>query len=572
MQNVLTSLRRLAKGLLKPVAPSGDLVSQTRDRIVVVISGVAMMFLIIEGRLIYLAMNAEQSPIARNKSNIALTAARPRILDRNGQTMALDIQVQSLFAEPREIENPDETYEALTTVLPELDFDTTMRRLKSGQGFVWIKREITPRQQADILALGLPGIGFRGESKRYYPGGETASHILGLTNIDSQGIAGVEKHLDDTWLKDLHNSGFDVKQELEPVKLSIDLRVQHFVREALSEAMEKYRAIGAAGVVLDVHTGEIVAMSSLPDYNPNTLTKKLRKDQLNRMSGGAYEMGSTFKMFTTAMALDSGKVGINSRFDARKPLKIGRFRINDFHGKKRILSVPEVFIYSSNIGTAKMADVVGIEGHREFLKSLGLLDKMDGLELPEIAKPSEPKKWKKVNSITISYGHGVSTTPLQTAVAAAALVNGGKLLKPTLFPRTEQEAIALSKQVLKPNTTDLMRYLMRLNVLKGSGKRAEVPGFLVGGKTGTAEKVVNGKYSRAKRFNAFLSAFPVTDPRYVVLVIVDEPKPEKGQRYATAGMNAAPTVASIVKRSAPLLGVKPDFRVRDTAILSSYRR
>ena len=572
MQNALTSLRRLTKGLLKPAAPSGDLVSQTRDRIVVVISGVAMMFLIIEGRLVYLAVNAEQSPIARQKSNIALTAARPRILDRNGQTMALDIQVQSLFAEPREIENPDETYEALTTVLPELNFDTTMRRLKSGQGFVWIKREITPRQQADILALGLPGIGFRGESKRYYPGGETASHILGLTNIDSQGIAGVEKHLDDTWLKDLHNSGFDVKQELAPVKLSIDLRVQHFVREALSEAMTKYRAIGAAGVVLDVHTGEIVAMSSLPDYNPNTLNKKLRKDQLNRMSGGAYEMGSTFKMFTTAMALDSGKVGINSRFDARKPLKIGRFRINDFHGKKRILSVPEVFIYSSNIGTAKMADVVGIEGHRAFLKSLGLLDKMEGLELPEVARPSEPKKWKKVNSITISYGHGVSTTPLQTAVAAAALVNGGKLLKPTLFQRSKAEATRLSKQVLKPKTTDMMRYLMRLNVLKGSGKRAEVPGYLVGGKTGTAEKVVNGKYSRAKRFNAFLSAFPVTDPRYVVLVIVDEPKPEKGQRYATAGMNAAPTVANIVRRSAPVLGVKPDFRVRDTAILSSYRR
>ncbi len=572
MQNVLTSLRRLTKGLLKPATPSGDLVSQTRDRIVVVISGVAMMFLIIEGRLVYLAVNAEQSPIANQKSNIALTAARPRILDRNGQTMALDIQVQSLFAEPREIENPDETYEALTTVLPELNFDTTMRRLKSGQGFVWIKREITPRQQADILALGLPGIGFRGESKRYYPGGETASHILGLTNIDSQGIAGVEKHLDDTWLKDLHNSGFDVKQELAPVKLSIDLRVQHFVREALSEAMTKYRAIGAAGVVLDAHTGEIVAMSSLPDYNPNTLSKRLRKDQLNRMSGGAYEMGSTFKMFTTAMALDSGKVGINSRFDARKPLKIGRFRINDFHGKKRILSVPEVFIYSSNIGTAKMADVVGIEGHRAFLKSLGLLDKMEGLELPEVARPSEPKKWKKVNSITISYGHGVSTTPLQTAVAAAALVNGGKLLKPTLFPRSKAEATRLSKQVLKPKTTDMMRYLMRLNVLKGSGKRAEVPGFLVGGKTGTAEKVVNGKYSRAKRFNAFLSAFPVNDPRYVVLVIIDEPKPEKGQRYATAGMNAAPTVANIVRRSAPVLGVKPDFRVRDTAILSSYRR
>ena len=571
MNRLLSRGKRLFKDILTPTAHE-ETATQTRDRIVVVMCTIAMLFFIIEGRLIFLAMQSDDGPAVRRGANIALTAARPRILDRNGQTMALDIEVQSLFAEPRIIENPDETYEALVTVLPDLDFDRTMKRLKSGQGFIWLQREITPRQQADILALGLPGIGFRPESKRYYPAAETASHILGHTNIDNQGIAGIEKHLDDTWLRDLHSSGFAFKKELEPVKLSVDLRVQHFVREALVEAMDKYRAIAAAGVVLNVHTGEIVGMSSLPDYNPNNPVDALKKDRLNRMSAGLFEMGSTFKMFTTAMALDSGKVKLNSRFDARKPLKIGRFTINDFHGKRRVLSVPEVFIYSSNIGTAKMADVVGIDGHQEFLTRIGLLDRMTGFELPEVARPTQPKKWKKVNSITISYGHGVSTTPLQTAVAAAALVNGGKLITPTLFPRTVEQASLIAKQVAKPSTTDAMRYLMRLNVLKGSGRRAEVPGFLVGGKTGTAEKVVNGRYSNKKRFNAFLSTFPVNDPQYVVLVIVDEPKPEKGQRYATAGMNAAPAVANIVRRSAPILGVVPDFRVRDTAILSSYRR
>lgn len=572
MKPLLSSVMRFAKTLMRPTGSGEELASQTRDRIVVMMCGVVALFAIIQGRLIYLASQDDQGPAIRRGADMALAAVRPRILDKNGQTLALDIEVQSLFAEPRIIEKPDEIYDSLITVLPDLDPKKTMRRLKSGQGFVWLKREITPRQQADILALGLPGIGFRTETSRYYPAAETASHILGHTNIDNQGIAGVEKYLDDTWLKELHSSGFALQKELEPVRLSIDLRVQHFVREALVEAMDKYQAVASAGVVLNVHTGEIVGMSSLPDYNPNDPKLANKPDRLNRMSAGLFEMGSTFKTFTTAMALDSGKVTMRSRFDARKPLKIGRFSIKDFHGKKRILSVPEIFIYSSNIGTAKMAEAVGIPEHQEFLTRIGLLDRMEGLELPEIAKPTQPKHWKRVNSITISFGHGVSTTPLQTAAAAAALVNGGKLIQPTLFPRSTDEANQIAKQVLKPSTADDMRYLMRLNVLKGSGRRAEVPGFLVGGKTGTAEKVVNGRYSNKKKFNAFLSTFPVDDPRYIVLVIVDEPKPEKGQRYATAGTNAAPTVGKIIKRSAPLLGVVPDFRVRDTAILSSYRR
>ncbi len=572
----LRAISELSKKLSFSGAGNGyeptDVTVQARDRIFVVMFGIAALFIIIQGRLIYLGMNGNEGRIVRRNVDTALTAARPKILDRNGQILALDIEVQSLFAEPKIIERPNEIYEALVTVLPELEYKNTMRKLKSGQGFVWIKREITPRQQADILALGLPGVGFRPESQRFYPASETASHILGHTNIDNQGIAGIEKHLDDSWLRQLQASGFAVDKELEPVKLSVDLRVQHYVRETLVEAMRKYQAIAAAGVVLNVHTGEIVAMSSLPDYNPNNPVDALKKDRLNRMSAGLFEMGSTFKTFTTAMALDSGKVNLRDRFDARNPIRIGRFRITDFHGKKRILSVPEVFIYSSNIGTAKMADVVGIKGHQEFLTRMGLLTKMEGLELPEIARPTQPKKWKKVNSITISYGHGISTTPLQTAVAAAALVNGGKLIPPTLFPRSADEADTLARRVLKPRTSDTMRYLLRLNVVKGSGRRSEVPGYLVGGKTGTAEKVIKGRYSSGHRFNAFLSTFPVNDPQYIVLVIIDEPKPEKGQRYATAGMNAAPSVANIIKRSAPLLGIRPDFDIRDTATLSSYRR
>ena len=269
------------------------------------------------------------------------------------------------------------------------------------------------------------------------------------------------------------------------------------------------------------------------------------------------------------MALDSGKVTLEDSFDARRPIRIARFSINDFHGKRRWLTVPEIFIYSSNIGTAKMADKVGTEAHKAFLARVGLLDRLR-TELPEVARPTQPKKWKKLHSITISFGHGVATTPLQTAVSAAALLNGGKHIQPTFLPRSRMQADEIARQVLDPRTSVAMRYLFRLNVEKGSGRRANVPGYFVGGKTGTAEKVVNGRYVNNKRFNAFLSGFPIHDPQYVVLVILDEPKPEEPGRGATAGINTAPTVANIIRRSAPLLGVKPEFGHESKALLVSY--
>ncbi|MET0940955.1 MAG: penicillin-binding protein 2 [Mesorhizobium sp.] len=540
---------------------------RTKNRVLMTMAVFFGIYSVIGGRLVYLGM---QDPEASGGPASRVTASRPDIVDRNGEVLATDIKTASLFAEPRRIVDADEALEKISSILPDLDYEQTYNKLKSGAGFVWLKRQLSPKQQNDIMQLGIPGIGFRTEKRRFYPGGATASHILGLVNVDNQGIAGLEKYIDEQGLADLQASGLAIPTDLKPVRLSLDIRVQHIVHDELARAMEKYHAIAAGAVVLNAKTGEVVAMASLPDYDPNNPYNAHEKDRLNRMSAGVFEMGSTIKSFTTAMALDSGKVTLESRFDATRPITIGHQTIRDFHGKHRVLSVPEVFIYSSNIGSAREADVVGIEGHREFLKRIGLLDRLT-TELPEVARPTEPKVWKKVHSITIAFGHGMSTTPLQTAVGAAALMNGGKLIPPTFLPRSPAEADAIGEQVVNEKTSQDMRYLYRLNAEKGSGKKAEVPGYRVGGKTGTAEKVVNGRYSSDKRFNAFLAAFPMDDPQYVVLSVIDEPKPEKPGMGATAGSNAAPIVANVIRRSASFLGVKPEFSHESEATLISYQ-
>lgn len=535
--------------------------NRARNRLWMAIACFVGIYGVMGGKLIYFGVIGGENEDNAGPA-VQQLASRPDILDRNGEILATDIKTASLFAEPRKIVDPDETIEMLSTVLPDLDWEATYKRLKSGAGFVWVKRGLTPRQQSQIMALGVPGIGFRTEKRRFYPGGPTASHILGLVNVDNQGIAGMEKYIDSQGLTDLRSVGLATGQSLEPVRLSIDIRVQHIMRDVLIKAMERYRAIAAGAVVLNVKTGEVIAMASVPDFDPNNPVHALDKDRLNRMSAGTYEMGSTIKSFTTAMALDSGKFNLNSRLDASRPLVFGRQTIRDFHGKGRVLTLPEVFIFSSNIGSGREADAVGIEGHRAFLKKIGLLDRLQ-TELPEVARPVEPRVWKKVHSMTISFGHGMMTTPLQTAVGAAALMNGGKLMPPTFLMRTQAEADQVAKQIIHPQVSADMRYLYRLNATApgGSGKRATVPGYRVGGKTGTAEKVVHGRYSKDVRFNAFLASFPMDDPTYVVLTIIDEPKPEEGKFSATAGLNAAPMVSEIIRRSASFLGVKPDFQL-----------
>ncbi|MBO6758584.1 MAG: penicillin-binding protein 2 [Roseibium sp.] len=563
-----TSFLQIRRPRPRPVSGSVSS-SRVKARVNLAMAAFAAVYLLIGGRLVYLAQMEEAPSSAWISAQDAIAASRPDLVDRNGEILATDIKTASLYAEPRRILDVDEALDGLTRALPDLDAKVVRRRLESGAGFVWLKRELSPEQAEEVHNLGLPGVGFLSENQRFYPGGPTAGHIVGSVNVDNQGLTGIEKHIDRAWLADLQSLGFTADRSMAAVKLSMDLRVQHVVRDELVKAMERYRAIAAVGIVLDAKTGEVVAMSSLPDYDPNDRSQALDTDRLNRATGGVFEMGSVFKAFTTAMALDSGRVSVNDSFDATRPIRAAGRTISDFHGKNRILSVPEIFIYSSNIGTARMMLAAGVPQQQEFLTRIGLTSRLI-TELPENAAPLLPPKWNELAAMTISFGHGLSVTPMQTAVAAAAMVNGGRLIPPTFLPRSAQEVQALEKNVVSPEISRVMRYLFRLNVLSGSGRRADVPGYMVGGKTGTAEKIENGRYVSNKRRNTFLSAFPMDDPRYVVLVVLDEPKPEREGIGATAGLNTAPTVGAIVRRAAPMLGVMPRFGEGEETIEIAY--
>ncbi|WP_425086654.1 peptidoglycan D,D-transpeptidase FtsI family protein [Stappia sp.] len=550
--------------------PRGPSTRAVRSRVYMAMAMFGLVYLAIGGRLVMLGFSEEAETASYISAQDSVAASRPDLLDRNGQILATDIKTASLYAEPRKIIDVDEALEGIASVLPELGTDAVRRRLASNAGFIWLKRELTPRQRTKLHDLGIPGIGFLEENSRFYPGGPTASHIVGSVNVDNKGISGMELAVDKAWLGELQDLGFaSDRRPMEGVSLSVDLRVQHVVRDELAKALERYKAIAGVGIVLDVRTGEVIGMSSLPDFDPNDRAQALEKNRLNRATGGVFEMGSVFKAFTVAMALDSGKVTMDDSFDATRPLRVGRRTINDFHGKRRILSVAETFIYSSNIGTAKMMLAAGVDTQKAFMERIGLTTRTE-TDLPEVATPLLPPKWNELAAMTISFGHGISVTPMQTAVATAALVNGGRLIPPTFTPRSEAEANGLAQQVIDPRTSEIMRYLFRLNVLSGSGRRAEVPGYVVGGKTGTAEKIENGRYVSDKRRNSFLSAFPMDDPRYVVLVVLDEPKPEREGIGATAGLNTAPTTSAIIRRIAPTLGVLPKFGDKTETVSIAY--
>lgn len=532
---------------------------KAKARLGLAIVAFAAIYSVIALRLVMFAEQSDGHGARRSVGQDAVATARPDILDRNGQILATDVKAPSLFAEPRKLIDVDEAEELLTAVLPDLDANEVRDRLSSKRGFVWLKREITPKQQQEIHRLGIPGVGFLTENKRVYPNGPVVSHEIGHVNIDNQGIAGIEKWLDGQGLAALHMAGLAIDRLQKPVNLALDLRVQFALRDELVAAREKFKAKAASGVVLNVNTGEIVALVSEPDYDPNNPREANDPTRINRLTTGVYEMGSSFKVFTVAMALDSGKATLSSTFDASHPLHYGRFAIHDYEPMHRALSVPEIFTYSSNIGAARMALAVGVQGHQAFLKKMGQLDRLR-TELPESAEPIVPKHWGELNTVTIAFGHGLSVAPLQAVMGIAATLNGGRLIPPTFLKRSESEANALAKQVLKPETSRAMRYLMRLNAEKGTATKANVDGYYIGGKTGTAEKVVNGRYSKHKLLTDFMAVLPADKPKYLMMIMLDEPQatPET-HGFATAGWNAAPTAAKVIARIAPLLDLEPRF-------------
>jgi cell division protein FtsI (penicillin-binding protein 3) len=422
------------------------------------------------------------------------------------------------------------------------------RRFKNPE-FAYVLRNATPKDVAAIHAIGLPGVEYQSGPKRAYPKGALFGHVLGYVDIDNRGLAGMEQ-AQDTRLRAHGHAG-------EPLQLSVDTEVQFAVRQELLGAIADYQAAAAVGIVLDVESGELVSLVSLPDFDPNTPARGDEDARRNRATGSLYEMGSVFKPFTFATALETGSLSMHDHFDARVPLKIGRRTIHDFHPKNRWLSAEEVFVHSSNIGTAQIALRAGVQAQRKYLAAFGLLERSP-VELPEVEPPLVQSHWGAIESATISYGYGLSVSPLQVASGIAALVNGGTYVPPTILKRVPGAAIA-TRQVVSRETGATILSLMRANVLDGTGKGANVEGYEVGGKTGTANKQEGGSYASGKRISSFVAVFPVTAPRFLVLVMLDEPTRVPGSQYLdpTGGATAAPLSGLIIRRIAPILGMPP---------------
>lgn len=475
---------------------------------------------------------------------------RADIVDRNGIVLATSLPTAALYADPRDVLDPKGAADELAKILPDTNRAELLAKLTGPGRFVWLSRSLTPGQQHAVNRLGIPGVHFQRSERRIYPHGRVVAHIMGATDIDGRGIAGLERQFESV-----------LRQAGPALQLSLDVRLQTLLHQELSETVAEFRALGGAGVVMDVATGEVVAMVSLPDFDPNVgmplvPSGTVSEAGFNRATKGVYEMGSTFKLFNTAMALDSGTAGLGDRYDARSPIRIARFTISDFHGKNSWLTVPEILIHSSNIGSAKMALDVGGTTQQAYLGALGLL-KTPAIELPEIGHPLVPARWREINTMTIAYGHGIAVSPLQMVRAVSALVNGGTLYRATLLKHAPGVAPE-GERVISERTSAQMRALMRKVVREGTGTKAEVPGYLVGGKTGTAEKQVAGGYKRNALISSFVAAFPLNRPRYVVMALIDEPHGnKKTYGYATAGWTATPMVARLVSRMAPLMGLAP---------------
>jgi cell division protein FtsI (penicillin-binding protein 3) len=544
------SVMRLIRNLMR------TRIDKSTHRIRLVAFAFIGLYVLIGGKLFWLGMKPDTQSLRRAASE-AVSASRPDVLDRNGEVLASDVKAVSIFAEPRRIIDKDEAVELLTAVLPGLNARDLRERLGSRKGFVWIKRAVTPKEREEVFRLGLPGIVFVPENKRVYPNGPLASHVLGFTNVDNQGIAGIEKFIDSQGLGDLNRAGFQMTAaDLKPVQLSLDLNVTHAVRDELAKGIERFKAKSGAAAIMDVNTGEVIALASLPDYDPNNPTDALDPNRINRMSVGVYEMGSTFKALTLAMGLDAGKINLRTSIDARVALRYGRFKISDFHAEHRFLTVPEIFTYSSNIGTARIALMIGVEGHQTFLRKMGQLDRMR-TEI-ESAEPIVPKRWGELNTMTIAFGHGLAVAPLQAMMAVAALSNGGYMITPTFLKRSEEQAKKDAPRVIKPDTSEMMRYLMRLNAEVGSAKTINIKGYFAGGKTGTANKVVNGRYAQDRVFTTFTAIYPSDKPKYLYMTVMDEPQglPET-HGYRTAAWNAGAVTGKMIERTGPMLGAPP---------------
>ncbi len=541
---------RLRRGAIKLVGDKTSALGLARGRLVIIKGFFILVFLLVGVRAIDLSiLQSKDAPTSVKITSIEgrhsdAPIMRGAIYDRNNVKLATTLKTASLYADPYLISDATSAAQQLVKVFPDLSYGKVLEDLQSKKRFVWLKRGIMPAQQLAVLEIGEPGLEFEYEYARFYPQSDLFSHVIGYTDVDGSGIAGIEKSFNR-----LLASGQDIH-------LSIDMRLQHLLRRETLGAINEYSAVGGSAVVMNIHTGEVLASVSLPDFNLNNMTNVQIEQKFNRMTLGTYELGSVFKIFSTAAFLENYDVPMSTTFDTTKPLKRGRFTIKDYHPEPHPLTIPEIFMHSSNIGSAMMGEAVGTEKLSAFYKDLGLTDPLD-IEVPEKGRPQVPKSWSELNTLTASYGHGIAVTPLHVATAVATIVNDGLITKPT-YIRAENDGPQKSSRlaVISPETSLKMRQLLRLVVTDGTGGNAEVEGYVVGGKTGTAEKVSGRGYNQKSLISSFVGVFPMNNPQYLIYIAIDEPKgTKKSYGYATGGWVAAPAVAKVISGMATLMAL-----------------
>jgi cell division protein FtsI (penicillin-binding protein 3) len=534
-----------------------SLMEESLSRVVVVIIMFCFVFAIIIFRLFdVMLFNEGSRKFAKNYYD-TINFGRKEIVDRNGTILAVNLNTVSLFANTKLISDPSDVAKKLHDIFPNISYESLLNKLKIKRSFIWIKRNITPKEQYAVNKLGMPALDFEHEKKRFYPHGSLFAHVLGYAGVDGVGLSGVEKFFD-KFLSDDHIA----ESKLE---LSLDVRVQNVLKDELYAALQRHKSEAGVGIVMDVNNGELLGLVSLPDFDLNEFNKANSEQLFNRATKGLYELGSVVKVCTLAMALDSKSSDLNDVYYVKDPIKISRFKIRDYKPKGRAwLSVPEIFMYSSNIGVSRISNEFGPEIQQKYI-SLFNLDKALSIEIPEVAVPTIPSlsQWGKLTTMTISYGHGLAITPLHMASITGAIVNGGDFYMPTLVKKKPSEVVKATK-ILNQTTVEKMKRLMYMVVQKGTGRLANKPGYFVAGKTGSGEKPSKGGYSRSAKLSSFVGVFPIYDPKYVVFVILDDPKPTPGMLSATGGAAAAPLAGNIIERIAPILDIKPKFEDADT--------
>ncbi|MFY9589949.1 peptidoglycan D,D-transpeptidase FtsI family protein [Rickettsia endosymbiont of Halotydeus destructor] len=529
----------------------------TRVRLIVVMCSFAFLFCSLSYRLIIVATNGYDKNTQYSKQH---NKFRKEIVDRNGNLLAVNLPSSSLFANPQIIIDPKASIDRLAEILPEINKTKLLAELKSNKSFVWIKRDLLPSQQEKITALGLLGFEFEEEQKRIYTFSNLLSHIVGYVGRDLTGLSGLELAYD----KFLTNSDPNLNKagnQKEPLQLSIDVRLQNILSEEIDKTFKQFNAIGAVGIIANPNNGEILALVNKPDFDPHYPNLAKPEELFNIASLGIYEMGSVFKSLTMAVGFDTNSITMNDAYDISY-MKVGGFQLKDYTPRQGWHSVPEIFLHSSNIGTSQIMLEIGKKDFKEYLKKLGLLDQLQ-IELPERGTPLFPseKRWNELTSVTMSYGYSISISPLHFVKAMLPVVNGGTLYDLTLLKRKENNPVGT--RVFSENTSNQMRKLFRSVVKNGNGKRAEVKGYLVGGKTGTAEKLSSNasgkkKYLKNSRASSFLGMLPASNPQYVIFIRFDEPKGTKESfGFATASWTAAPTAGRVFERMISLYGIEP---------------